>query len=54
MKCDSDFDVVVDYPPDMETEAAEFIEDACQRPDLASDGRPPEIEGCRSILRPHP
>lgn len=37
MKYDSDFDVVVDFPPDMETEAAEFVENANQRLDLPCD-----------------
>jgi predicted nucleotidyltransferase len=37
MKYDSDFDVVVDFPSATETEAAEFIEDACRRRNLPSD-----------------
>jgi predicted nucleotidyltransferase len=37
MTYDSDFDVVVDFPPDVETEAAAFIEDACRQRELPSD-----------------
>jgi len=37
IKYDSDFDVVVDFPSFAETEAAEFIEEACRRRDLPSD-----------------
>jgi predicted nucleotidyltransferase len=37
MKYDSDFDVVVDFPAAAETEAAEFVEEACRRRDLPSD-----------------
>jgi predicted nucleotidyltransferase len=39
MKYDSDFDVVVDFPLAAETEAAEFVEEACRRRDLPSDVR---------------
>lgn len=37
IKYDSDFDVVVDFPLEIEAEAAEFIEEACQRHRLPSD-----------------
>jgi predicted nucleotidyltransferase len=37
IKYDSDFDVVVDFPGATETEAAEFVEQACQKRDLPSD-----------------
>lgn len=37
IKYDSDFDVVVDFPPAAETEAGEFVEGACRRRDLPSD-----------------
>lgn len=37
MKYDSDFDVVVDFPASAETDAVEFVEQACQRRDLPTD-----------------
>jgi predicted nucleotidyltransferase len=37
IKYDSDFDVVVDFPLATETEAAEFVEEACRQRDLPSD-----------------
>lgn len=37
MKFDSDLDVVVDFPADMESEAIEFVEDACRKQDLPAD-----------------
>jgi len=37
MKYDSDFDVVVDFPSSAESEAVEFVEEACRRFDLPSD-----------------
>jgi predicted nucleotidyltransferase len=37
MKFDSDLDVVVDFPADLESEALEFVEDACRRQDLPAD-----------------
>jgi predicted nucleotidyltransferase len=37
IKYDSDFDVVVDFPFGIEAEAADFVEEACQRRRLPSD-----------------
>jgi predicted nucleotidyltransferase len=37
MKFDSDFDVVVDFPSDRETEAVDFVEDLCRKHDLPAD-----------------
>ena len=37
MKFDSDLDVVVDFPADMESEAVEFVEDACRKQGLPAD-----------------
>jgi predicted nucleotidyltransferase len=37
MSFDSDFDVVVDFPPGRENEAIEFVEDLCRREDLPAD-----------------
>jgi predicted nucleotidyltransferase len=37
IKYDSDFDVVVDFPFGIEAEAADFVEEACQRRHLPSD-----------------
>jgi len=37
MRYDSDFDIVVDFPAETETEAVEFVEEACRRRSLPSD-----------------
>lgn len=37
MKFDSDLDVVVDFPAELELEALEFVEDACRRQGLPAD-----------------
>jgi predicted nucleotidyltransferase len=37
IKYDSDFDAVVDFPFAIEAEAADFVEEACQRRRLPSD-----------------
>jgi predicted nucleotidyltransferase len=37
IKYDSDFDVVVDFPFEIEAEAADFVEEACQRRRIPSD-----------------
>lgn len=34
MKFDSDLDVVIDFPAELEAEALDFVEDACRRQNL--------------------
>ncbi|WP_257167747.1 nucleotidyltransferase domain-containing protein [Bradyrhizobium sp. SRS-191] len=34
---DSDFDVIVDVPPEQEVAAVEFVEDLCRQHDLPAD-----------------
>lgn len=37
MSFESDFDVLVDFPPEVETAAVEFVEDLCRAHNLPAD-----------------
>lgn len=39
MEFDSDLDVVIDFPTELEADAFDFVEDACRRQNLPADVR---------------
>jgi predicted nucleotidyltransferase len=51
MKFDSDFDVVVDFPAECETEAVDFVEHLCRKHDLPGCASEVDIE--RALLEPN-
>jgi predicted nucleotidyltransferase len=51
MSFDSDFDVVVDFPPERENAAVEFAEDICRRENLPSDVHVKSLAGERFLAR---
>jgi len=51
MSFESDFDVVVDFPLDLENAAVEFVEDLCRRLDLPADVHLKSLASARFLGR---